>query len=123
MISSYLLLSLGATCWYINLKVLEQYFTIERVLDSKLQLQEIALLATSPIAVLLINYEPLYALLVLIYIAFCKNTLIQLANLTLRAIRMPVHFVDVLFSDFLTSYGKVFSDLMPILYLKPWVNR
>lgn len=122
MISSFVLLALGATCWYSNIKVLEQYFTVERVLDTRLHLQEMALLATLPIALVLIHFEPFYSLLILIYIVFCRRAVVQLLRLIIRALRMPVHFVDVLFGDFMTSYAKVFADMVPIPALKPWVT-
>eukprot|EP00834_Sanchytrium_tribonematis_P001569 NODE_39_length_35218_cov_0.479655.p32 type:complete len:148 gc:universal NODE_39_length_35218_cov_0.479655:23383-23826(+) len=119
---SFVLLSLGGTFWYTNIKILEMYFSVERVLDSQLYLQELTLLATLPISVILMNLEPYYCLLLFVYILFCKNSLLQLINLIIRAIRMPVHFVDVIFGDFLTSYAKVFSDMTPSVGLKPWIT-
>ena len=122
MLSSFILLSLGATCWYTNLKLLENYFTVERVLDSTIHYQELALLATFPIALMLINLEPFYALLIIVYIIFCRRALMQLFNLIYRAVCLPVHFVDVLFGDFMTSYAKVFADIATITPLKPWIT-
>ncbi len=122
MLSALVLLSLGATCWYANIKVLEPFFNVERVVDSQLHLQELALLATLPLAILLVSIEPIYGLIIIIYCIFCKKTLIQLSNLCLRAIKLPVHFVDVLFCDFLTSYAKVFADMTTIPQLKPFVT-